>query len=161
ANGARVASAVAAHVLQEGIVALEHDHPVAVGEGGAVGLEAALEGVERRIAAGGLAVDAGGFGIALASQLLRVALGLGDQHGALAVGLGADDAGLLLALGAQAAGHLAAFGAHAVVDLGDDVAVGGQVDLLEADVDHAHAQRLGGLVDAFQLPGDDLRAVAG
>src|SRR5690606_41208943 len=110
-----------------------------------------------RIAACGFAVDAGGFGVAFTAQLLRVALGLRDQHGAFAVGLGADDARLLFALGAQAAGHLAAFGAHAVVDLGDDVAVGGQLDLLEADVDHAHAQGAGGRIDTVELPGDDLR----
>src|SRR5690606_7513912 len=74
----KLKSALAAHVLQERVVALEHDHAFAVGERGAVGLEAALEGVEARIAARGLAVDAGGFGIAFTAQLLRVALGLRD-----------------------------------------------------------------------------------
>src|SRR5690606_28875393 len=160
AAGAATASAVAAHVLQERVVALEHDHPIAVLERVAVRLKAALEGVERRVALRGLAVDAGGLCVALAAQPLRVALGLGQQHGALAVGFGADDPGLLLALGAQATGHLAALGAHAVIDLRDHVAVGGQVDLLEADVDHPHAQGGGGLVDALELPGDDLRALA-
>src|SRR5690606_24434356 len=140
-------STVVAQVLQEGIVAFEHDHAVAVGERGAVRLQAAQEGVEGGIAAGRLGVDPRGLGITLAAQLLRVALGLGHQHGALAVGLGADDARLLLAFRAQAGGHLLALGAHAVVDLRDDLAVGRQVDLLEADVHNPHAQRFRAFVD--------------
>src|SRR5690606_10262574 len=99
---------VAAHVLQERIVVVEHDHAVAALECRAIRLQAALEGIEAGVAAGGLAIDARGLGVALAAQLLCVALGLGQDHGALAVGLGADRLRLLLALGAQAAGHLLA-----------------------------------------------------
>src|SRR5690606_16824697 len=73
-------SAVAAHVLQERVVALQHHHGIATLERPAVGVKAALEGEERRIAAGRLAEDAGGFGIAFASQLLRVALGLRSEE---------------------------------------------------------------------------------
>ena len=120
-----------------------------------------MEGEERRILARRLGEQPRRLGIAFAAQALRIALGLGHGHGLVAVGLGADRACLLLALGAQRAGHLLALGAHAVVDLLDHVAVGGQVDLLEADVDDAHAQGLGALVDAFQLLGDHLAAVAG
>src|SRR3546814_7668631 len=81
---------VVAVVLQERIAAVEDDHAVAALERRAVRLQAALEGIEAGIAAGGLAVDARGLRVALAAQLLRVALGLGQDHGAFAVGLGAD-----------------------------------------------------------------------
>src|SRR5690606_2431287 len=154
------ASPVVAEVLQERVVALQHHHRIARLEGAAVGVEAALEGEERGVAVGGLGIDARGLGVALASQHLGVALGLGQQHGLLAIGLGAHDPRLLLALGAQRGGHLAALGAHAVVDLVDHLAVGGQVDLLEADVHHLHAERARALVDAGQLAVDQLRAVA-
>src|SRR5688572_3055045 len=66
-------SAIAAHVLQERVVALQHDHRFAVGERLAVRLQAAMEGVEPGIPAVGLRVHARGFGIALAAQFLRVA----------------------------------------------------------------------------------------
>src|SRR5690606_1866383 len=107
----RTSLPVVAQVLQERIAAVEHDHALAVLERLAVRLEAALEGVEAGVAVGGLAVDTRGLGVALAAQLLRVALGLGHDHGLLAVGLGADRLRLFLALGAQAAGHLLALGA--------------------------------------------------
>src|SRR5690606_6778656 len=107
---ARPASAVVLQVLQERIVAVQHDHALAVGEGRAVGLQAAVEVVEARIGGGGLGVQARGLGVALAAQALGVALGLGHDHRLVAVGLGADRAGLLLALGAQRTGHLLALG---------------------------------------------------
>src|SRR3546814_8891604 len=59
---------VVAHVLQERIAAVEHDHAVAALERRAVRLQAALEGIEAGIAAGGLAVDARGLRVALAAQ---------------------------------------------------------------------------------------------
>src|SRR5690606_24506554 len=157
---APVASTIALEVLQERIVALEHDHALAVGERTPVGLQAAVERVERRIGGRALRVQARGLGVAFTAQALGVALGLGHDHGLVAVGLRTHGTRLLLALGAQRAGHLLALGAHAVVDLLDHVAVGRQVDLLEADVDDPHAQGLGAAVDAFQLLGDDLAAVA-
>src|SRR5690606_29265299 len=155
------ASTIALEVLQERVVAVQHHHALAVGERAAVGLQAAVEGVERRIGRRRLRVQARRLGIALAAQALRVALGLGHDHRLVAVGLRAHGARLLLALGAQRAGHLLALGAHAVVDLLDHVRIGGQVDLLEADVDDAHAQSQGAAVDALQLALDDLAAVAG
>ena len=87
-------SAVGAHVLQERVVLVEHDDRVAVLERAAVGLQAALEGIEARVAVGGGAVDAGGFGIALAAQLLRIALGFGHDHLAVAIGVGAATLGV-------------------------------------------------------------------
>src|SRR3954452_17825554 len=74
---------------------VEHHHVALLVEGGAVGLEAAVELRELRIAAERLAVDACRLGIALALDLLRVAVGVGDGDLALAVGVGAD----LLAVG--------------------------------------------------------------
>src|SRR5687768_8700706 len=43
-------SAVVAQVLQERVVVVQHDHRLAVGEGLAVGLQAAVERVERGVA---------------------------------------------------------------------------------------------------------------
>ena len=48
ASSRRAAQRSSAQVLQERIVAVQHDHRVAVGERLAVGLQAAVEGVERR-----------------------------------------------------------------------------------------------------------------
>src|SRR5690606_36917486 len=152
---------VVVHVLQERIVAVEHDHAVAALERRAVRLQAALESIEAGVAAGGLAVDARGLRVTLTAQLLRGALGLGQDHGACAVGLGADRLRLLLARGAQAAGHLLALGAHAPVHVADHAAVGGQVDLLDAQVDDADADVAGAGVDVLQLALDHFRAVAG
>src|SRR5690606_17690554 len=152
---------VVAHVLEERIVVVEHDHAVAALERRAVRLQAALEGIEPGVAAGGLAIDARGRGIALAAQLLRVALGLGQEHGALSVRLGTDRLGLLLALGAQAAGHLLALRAHAPVHVPDHGAVGGQVDLLDPQVDDADADVPRAAVDVLELALDHLGAVAG
>src|SRR5690606_42040428 len=113
------------------------------------------------VAVGGVAGDARGLGVALAAQLLRAALGLGQDHGALAVGLGADRLRLLLALGAQAAGHLLALRAHAPVHVPDHGAVGGQVDLLDPQVDDADADVPRAAVDVLELALDHLGAVAG
>src|SRR3546814_9152444 len=52
---------VVAHVLQERIAAVEHDHAVAALERRAVRLQAALEGIEAGVAVGGLAIDARGL----------------------------------------------------------------------------------------------------
>src|SRR3546814_8495129 len=87
--------------MEERSAAVEHDHAVAALERRAVRLQAALEGIEAGVAVGGLAIDARGLRVALAAQLLRVAFGLGQDHGAFAIGLGADRLRLLLALGAQ------------------------------------------------------------
>src|SRR5690606_25351022 len=83
-------STVVLQVLEERVVALQHDRRVAAGEGLAVCLQAAMEGVEGRIAAVGPGINPRRLGIALAAQLLRVALGLGQDHGLLPVGLRTD-----------------------------------------------------------------------
>src|SRR5690606_3746905 len=153
-------SSVVVQVLQEGIVLVEDDGRVAV-EGLAVGLQAAVEGVERRIPAVGLGIDPRGFRVAFAAQLLRVAFGIGQDHLLLAVGLGADLLRQLLALGAQLRGDLLALGAHAPVHLLDHLAARRQVDALDPDVHDLHAQRAGALVDGVELVRDHLAAVAG
>ncbi|KAG0778970.1 hypothetical protein G6F22_010911 [Rhizopus arrhizus] len=145
----------------ERVVLVEHDHAVAVGHGATVGLQAAVERVERRVGRAGLAVDAGGIGIAFTAQALCIALGLGDQHGAVTVSLGADGQRLFLAFRTQLGRFLLALRAHALVHVVDHLAVGRQVHLLDAQVDHLHAQPGHGLVDPLQLLGDQLAAVAG
>src|SRR3546814_4700960 len=59
---------VVAHVLQERIAAVEHDHAVAALERRAVRLQAALEGIEAGVAVGGLAIDSRGLRVALADR---------------------------------------------------------------------------------------------
>src|SRR5690606_15593410 len=97
-EAARAASAVVLHVLQERVILVEHDHALAVGKGCAVGLQAAVERVERRVGTGRLRVQPRGLGVALATQPLCVALGLGHDHRLVAVGLRTHGARLLLAL---------------------------------------------------------------
>src|SRR3546814_19366624 len=97
-------------------------------------LQAAVEGVEAGVALVGAGVDARGLGIALAAQLLRVALGLGGDHRLLAVGLGTDLLRRLVALGAQPAGDLLALRAHAPVHVADPFAAFGQVAALDPQV---------------------------
>src|SRR5690606_36669870 len=58
-------STVFLQVLQERVVAVQHDRRVAVGESLAVGLQAAVERIERRIASVGLGVDPRRLGVAL------------------------------------------------------------------------------------------------
>ena len=85
----------------------------------------------------------GGLGVALALDLLRVAVGVGDDHLALAVGVGADLLALGGAGGAQLVGDALALGLHAAIDrLGDRLDV---VDARDAHVDDVDAPRLGAL----------------
>src|SRR6266568_2747332 len=57
---------------------IEHQHVALVLEGGAVGFEAAVKGVELGILVEGARVDRRGPGVAFALDALRVAVGLGD-----------------------------------------------------------------------------------
>src|SRR5690606_12224293 len=108
-------STVVAEVLQEVVVALQHDHALAVVECLAIGFKTALESVEGRILVGCPGVDLGSFRIALTAQTLGVTLGLGDDHRLLLVGARTHGLGLLGTLGAQAAGDLVTLGAHTPV----------------------------------------------
>ena len=60
-------SAVGFHVLQERIIAVQHDHALTIGERLAVSLEAAMERIEGRVLAGGGAVQTCGLGITFAA----------------------------------------------------------------------------------------------
>src|SRR5690606_7441130 len=132
AAGAATASAVAAHVLQERVVALEHDHPIAVLERVAVRLEAALEGIERRVA-------------------LRGRPRRGPADGAARGGFGADGPGLAPAPGAAATGPRGAVRGDGVIGLGGPGGVRGAGGPLGGDGRHPHAQGGGGPVDALEL----------
>src|SRR6266545_3634092 len=71
-------------------VGIEHDHVVLVLEARAVGVEAAVEGVELGIIVEGARVDGGCPGIAFALDALSVAVSPGDDDFALALRFGAD-----------------------------------------------------------------------
>ena len=131
----------APHRLEE-VAARVEDHQVRlVAEARPVGLEAAIELRELRIAPERLGEDRRCLGVAVALDLLRIAIGLGDDHLALAIGVGADLLALGGAGGAQLVGDLLALRRHPAVDRLGDVA--DEVDPLDAHVEDLDAERLG------------------
>jgi len=123
---------------------LELDEGKDVHERRLVGIQAAVERVELGVHPVGLRVDRRRPGVALALDLLGIAVCLGQQHLALAVRIGTD----LLALGRAdrplLVGDALALGLHAAVhrlaDLRDEV------DALQPDVDDLDAEVLGGFL---------------
>src|SRR5690606_41523689 len=96
---ARKPSTIVLQVFQESVVIVQDHDALAVREGLPVGLQAAMEGIERRVAAVGIGIDARRLGIACTTQAGRVALRLGQDRGRLAVGLVAELLRGVLALG--------------------------------------------------------------
>src|SRR5262245_34584563 len=78
------------HVLEEFRRRVDHQHIGPGAEAGAIRFEAAVEIEELRVLTEGHGIDRRRLGIALALQLLRVAIGFREQHFALAIGIGAD-----------------------------------------------------------------------
>src|SRR3546814_18484625 len=70
---------VVAHVLQERIAAVEHDHAVAALAPRPVRLRAALEGIATALPCGGLSINARGLPVALHPPLLRAASAPGER----------------------------------------------------------------------------------
>src|SRR5688572_20439399 len=93
--GRQAAAAAVAQGVEEFAVRLHDEHVGLAAEAGAVGLELAVELRKGRIATEGVGVQRRSLGVALALDLLRVAVGLGHDDVALLVGVGAN----LLALG--------------------------------------------------------------
>ena len=89
-GGGRRALRRAAHRPEELARRIEHHHVGAAAEARAIGLEAAIELRELRVAAERIGVQRRGLGVALALDLLRIAVGLGEDDLALLVGIGAD-----------------------------------------------------------------------
>src|SRR5262249_32973258 len=83
------------HELEEFRRRVDHEHVGTSTETGAIGLETAIEVEELGTLAEGSRIDGRRLGITLALDLLRVAIGFGEQHLALSIGIRAD----LLAFG--------------------------------------------------------------
>src|SRR5690606_32018628 len=80
----------AAHRAEEVARRIDHHDVVATREAGLVGLQAAVELREARVAAEGLGEGGRRGRIALTLDALRIAVGLGDDHLALALRVGTD-----------------------------------------------------------------------
>src|SRR4029077_4125126 len=120
-------------VLEELRIGVEHQHIALVLEARAVGVEAAVEGVELRVLAERPGVDGRGLGVAVALDALRVAVRLGDDHLALAVRARADLLSLRESFRAQLLRDALAPRVHPPVD--GLAALLGQLDALEPHVD--------------------------
>src|SRR5690606_35457912 len=82
----------------------------------------------------------GCLGVALAAQLLGIAIGLRQYYGALTIGVGPDTLRRLAAARPEVAGHPLALGRHAPVHRFADVAR--QINALDPHIDDANPQRL-------------------
>src|SRR3954466_13474569 len=93
-----------AEIAEEIAIRREEKGRVVPGKRLAVGLERAIKGEEIDILAKGVGVDLDARPVAFAAQHLRLALRLGEEHGALLLGDRADALRELGALGAELAG---------------------------------------------------------
>src|SRR6266853_1986712 len=141
-------------ILEELGIGIEHDDIALVLEGGPVGVEAAIEGVELGILIEGARVDGGRLSVAFALDALGVAVGFGDDDLARAVGLGADFLRQGEALRARIGRNALALRVHASID--GFAHFLRQLDALEPDVDDLHAD-LGDVV--LHLFADDAHDV--
>src|SRR5579862_8712697 len=158
----RLRLARVSQVAEELAVRRQHQEIAVLAEGVLVGLQAAPERVELRVARVCLGVALRRGGIAITTGALRIALGVGENHGALPLGVRLDARALLLTFGAQLVGDPGEALLHALVDALRDLI--GQIDALDAHVHQLHAQpagiaaRLAGHLggDGGTLGGDDL-----
>src|SRR6267378_5741201 len=146
-------------ILEELGIGIEHDDIALVLEGGPVGVEAAVEGVELGILVEGARVDGGRPGIAFALDALGVTVGPGNDDLALAVRFGADFLRRGEALRAQLRRDALALGVHPPVNrLADFLR---KVHSLQAHIDDLHADLLHVFVDFFSNDLHDLVAFTG
>src|SRR5438034_3742218 len=124
-------------ILEELGARIEHHDVALVPERRLVRLETAVEGVELRILSVRGGVDRRGLRVAVALRLLRLLVGIGQNHFALPIRIGADLLGLGRALRAQLVGDALALGFHALVDLRQHFL--GQLDAAQANVDEPDA----------------------
>src|SRR5437867_6328447 len=146
-------------ILEELGARIEHHDVALVPERRLVRLETAVEGVELGILPVRGGVDRRGLRIPVTLGLLRLLVGVGQNHFALAVGIGADLLGLGPALRTQLVGDALALGLHALVDLRQDFL--GQLDPAQAHVDDLDADLLRVGVGALPRLRHDLVALGG
>src|SRR5215468_1647384 len=103
--------------LEELRARIEHQHIVLLAlERGPVGLEPPVEPVEIRVLPVCLGIDRRGPGISFALDLLRLAVGVGENHLALPIGVRTDLLGFRCPQRSQFVGDSLALGLHALVD---------------------------------------------
>src|ERR1700687_862969 len=125
-------------ILEEIPVGRHHQQVAILAERALVSLQAAIEGVELGVLRVGTSVRLGGDRVAFAPHAQRIALRVGEDHGALAFSGGADAGAGALALRAQAARGLGEALLHALVYARRHLV--GEVDALHAHVHQVHAQ---------------------
>src|SRR5256714_7278269 len=125
-------------ILEEIPVGRHHQQVAVLAERALVSLQTAIEGVELGVLRVGARVGLGGGGVAFATHAQRIALRVGEDHGALALGGGADTGAGALPFRAQAARGLGEALLHALVDARRHLV--GEVDALHAHVHQVYAQ---------------------
>src|SRR5690606_28542282 len=119
------AAARAFHVLEELRRGIDHGQVLLVAEAAAISHHAAPELGELRITAKRLGVNRCRATVTLALQLLRIAIGLGQNDLTLAIGISTDLLALRSAGGAQFVGYALALSLHPAIhgfaDLGEQV----------------------------------------
>src|SRR5215472_9207306 len=127
-------------VLEELPVGSQHQQVPVPAESALVGLETAVEGVELGILRVGARVNLRGRRVALAADVERIALGVGENLGAAPLGGRLDAGAGALPFGAQPPGGAGEALLHALEDARGDVIR--QVDPLHAHVDQLDAETL-------------------
>src|SRR3569832_2284605 len=145
-------------VFKEVAFGIDHQHVIAILERRAIGLQAAIEGIELLILIKGFSVGLRGLPVAFTAHFLRGAVGLGDDLGAASIGVRADALRLLRALRTPLARDPRPLRLHAAEDRVADIR--GQVHALEAHVDDADAELLGLLIGADRHEVHDLPALS-
>src|ERR1700694_5640849 len=125
-------------ILEEIPVGRHHQQVAILAERALVSLQAAIEGVELGVLRIGARVCLGGDRVAFATHAQRIALRVGEDHGALSFSGGADAGAGALALRAQAARGLGEALLHALVYALRHLV--GEVDALHPHVHQVHAQ---------------------
>src|ERR1700757_3907325 len=125
-------------VLEELPVGSQYQQVAVLAERALVGLETAVEGVELGVLRVGVRIGLAGRRIALALDVQRIALGVGENLGAAPLGLGADTSTGALPFGAQPPGGLGEALLHALEDARRNVVR--QIDALHAHVDQLDAE---------------------
>src|SRR6202140_2123265 len=125
-------------ILEEISVGRHHQQVAILAERALVSLQAAIEGVELGVLRVGTRVCLGGDRVAFATHAQRIALRLGEDHGALAFSGGADAGAGALPFSAQAVRGLGEALLHALVYARRHLV--GEVDALYAHVHQVHAQ---------------------
>src|SRR6516162_11494175 len=110
-------------------------------------LHGAIEAEEVGVLAIGVGEDAVALGVALAADVFRLRISLGEQHRDVAVRPGADFLTLLAALGAKLGGFTLPFGLHALVDR--LAILFRKIDAANADVDDLDAEWLRVAIELF------------